>query len=166
MNKIISYKMAETICNDLRNNRKTIIFKSGCFDILHIGHILMLQQAKAVAHVLIVGIGANDTVLKERPFTFFDENNRAATIASLECVDYVVVEREENFKNIDHSTLLQIIKPDYFTIPTDDKLLDVKRMLANAIGTKIILQKPIEIINYGSVVQPHASDIKKMGGKK
>jgi len=143
MNKIISYKMAETICQDLRQQRKTIIFKSGCFDILHIGHILMLQQAKAIAHVLIVGIGSNDTVLKERPFTFFDENNRASAIAALECVDYVVVEREENYKNIDHSTLLQVIQPDYFTVPTDDKLLEVKKMLANAIKTKIILQTPI-----------------------
>lgn len=35
-------------------------------------------------------------------------------------------------------------------------------MLANAIKTKIILQTPIEIINYGKVVEPHASDIKKM----
>jgi|JI10StandDraft_1071094.scaffolds.fasta_scaffold05061_11 cytidyltransferase-like protein len=161
MNKIISYKSAEVICNNLRNENKSIIFKSGCFDIIHIGHILMLQEAKKIADVLIVGVGSNETVLKERPFTFFDENNRAATIASLSCVDYVVIEREINYGNIDHSTLLNILKPDYFSISTDDKQYDVKSMLSSVIGSKIIPQEQVTVLNYGKLIQPHASDIKK-----
>lgn len=161
MSKIISYQVAEIICADLHQHKKTIIFKSGVFDVLHVAHILMLTQAKAIADVLIVGVGADTTLQQENRFAYFDENNRAMAVAALECVDYVVVEREENYKNIDHSSLLKIIKPDFFSVPTDDKLLEVKKMLANAIGSKVIFQQPVKVMNYGELIEPHSSILRQ-----
>ncbi len=161
MNKLISYQLAKSICSRLRAD-KTIILKTGCFDIVHIGHVIMLQQAKSFADILIVGIGSDETVKKDRPNTYFDENNRAAMIAALNCVDYVIIEKEEAFGNIDHSQLINIVKPDYLFLAADDKSLETKKMLANSAGAEIILQQPVKINNYGTVIEPHSSNLKNL----
>jgi len=162
MNKIISYQAAGRICQQLKAANNTIIFKSGCFDIVHIGHIKLLEELKRIGGILIVGIGSDETVKKDRGGnTFFDENNRAETIASLSCVDYVIIQREESVGNIDHSNLLRIISPDYFSIATDDKSLEHKKMLANCVNALIIYKNPIKILNYGDWVEPHSSNFKK-----
>jgi rfaE bifunctional protein nucleotidyltransferase chain/domain len=72
---------------------KKIIFANGCFDILHIGHIRYLQQAKALGDVLIVGLNSDASVerLKGKGRPILDEQARAKLLSSLECLDYVVL---------------------------------------------------------------------------
>jgi cytidyltransferase-like protein len=159
--KIYTYQLAADKCKDLKKNGKKIIFKSGCFDLLHAAHVRMLEHARNCADVLVVGVGSNESVAKSRPHTFFDENNRAYVIASLQCVDMVVIEKEEIYGNIDHAVLLRHIQPDYFHIASDDKHLDTKKIMALTIGAHPIIFDPVSIINYGQEIEPHSSTIKK-----
>lgn len=88
---------------------RKIIFTNGCFDILHVGHIRCLEEAKALGGVLIVGINNDDSVkaLKGDKRPLIPEDERAEIVASLESVDYVTVFHEHT-----PLELIERIKPD------------------------------------------------------
>jgi rfaE bifunctional protein nucleotidyltransferase chain/domain len=77
----------------LKRKGKKIVFTNGCFDLLHYGHIKYLEHAKAKGDILIVAINSDDSVKRikgdKRPLV--SEFDRARVIASLACVDYVVI---------------------------------------------------------------------------
>jgi rfaE bifunctional protein nucleotidyltransferase chain/domain len=75
-----------------RNGRK-VVFTNGCFDLLHPGHIRSLEAARALGDVLIVGINSDESVrtLKGAHRPVIPEQERAEILASLECVDAVLI---------------------------------------------------------------------------
>ncbi len=76
---------------------KTIVFTSGIFDVLHAGHVQLLRQARALGDVLVVGLNSDRSVQqlkgKGRPLT--SARDRAALVAALNMVDYVVLFDED-----------------------------------------------------------------------
>jgi len=98
INKSNSYSHIKTIEEikklsiELKNIGKRIVFTNGCFDILHIGHIKYLEEAKSYGDVLILGLNSDNSVRRlkgdSRPIN--SEDDRAYILASLEAVDYVV----------------------------------------------------------------------------
>ncbi len=74
-----------------------VVFTNGCFDILHAGHARYLASARALGGALVVGLNGDESVAKlkgpSRPV--MPENERAEVLAALECVDAVVIFREE-----------------------------------------------------------------------
>jgi D-beta-D-heptose 7-phosphate kinase / D-beta-D-heptose 1-phosphate adenosyltransferase len=81
----------------LKQEGKKIVFTNGCFDILHVGHVKYLQEAKSYGDVLIVGLNADSSVreLKGPTRPVNPEADRAYILAALEAVDYVVIFSEE-----------------------------------------------------------------------
>jgi rfaE bifunctional protein nucleotidyltransferase chain/domain len=75
-----------------RNGRK-VVFTNGCFDLLHPGHIRSLESARAFGDVLIVGINSDSSVrtLKGPGRPVIPQHERAEILASLECVDAVLI---------------------------------------------------------------------------
>jgi len=77
---------------ELKNRGRRIVFTNGCFDILHIGHVKYLEEAKSYGDILIVGLNSDNSVRRlkgdSRPIN--SEDDRAYILASLEAVDYVV----------------------------------------------------------------------------
>jgi rfaE bifunctional protein nucleotidyltransferase chain/domain len=75
-----------------RNGRK-VVFTNGCFDLLHPGHIHSLEAARGLGDVLIVGLNSDESVraLKGQGRPVLPEQERAEILASLECVDAVVI---------------------------------------------------------------------------
>ena len=69
--KVIPYNQIAELSENLHKQGKRIIFTNGCFDILHLGHILYLEKAKAMGDVLIVGVNSDASVKRlkgnERP---------------------------------------------------------------------------------------------------
>lgn len=72
---------------------KTVVWTNGCFDLLHVGHIRSLRDAKALGDVLIVGVNSDASVraIKGDTRPIVNESDRAEMIASLEMVDYVTI---------------------------------------------------------------------------
>ena len=140
-NKIVSYAAITRLMRRARRQGKTIVFKSGCFDILHIGHISALSRAKLAGDVLVVGVGSDTTVrrLKGRARPLVPEGYRARTLAALACVDYVVILREPLRGRIDHAKLVHLIRPTYYLPTPGDRALEKKRKLAKLAGAKIKL---------------------------
>ncbi len=75
-----------------RNGRK-VVFTNGCFDLLHPGHIHSLETARSLGDALVVGINGDESVraLKGAGRPVIPEQERAEILASLECVDAVVI---------------------------------------------------------------------------
>lgn len=70
-----------------------IVFTNGCFDLLHIGHVKYLQEAKSLGDLLFVGINSNASVkrLKGPSRPIQDQKDRAEILAALRCVDFVSI---------------------------------------------------------------------------
>ena len=75
-----------------RTKGARVVFTNGCFDLLHVGHIRYLKQARRMGDLLVVGINSDDSVrrLKGPSRPVQPEQDRAEILAGLECVDYVV----------------------------------------------------------------------------
>lgn len=88
---------AATLFSRLRSRGKRIVFTNGCFDILHAGHAKYLGKAAKLGDVLVVGLNADASVrrLKGEGRPIQGEKDRAYLLASLACVAYVVIFRED-----------------------------------------------------------------------
>lgn len=88
---------------------KTVVFTNGCFDILHVGHVRYLQQARAMGDMLVVGVNTDESVrrLKGPTRPINPENDRAELLAALGCVDYVTLFPEDT-----PIELILLIRPD------------------------------------------------------
>src|SRR5438874_13551289 len=77
----------------LRATGKKLVFTNGVFDIMHVGHVRYLQQARELGDALVVAVNSDASVRKlkgeGRPLT--TENDRAEILAALACVDYVTI---------------------------------------------------------------------------
>ena len=107
---------ARILVNDLRASGKTIVFTNGVFDLLHIGHLRYLEEARRLGDALLVGVNSDRSVrlLKGsgRPITA--EEERAEVLAALTCVDGVVIFDEETPRD-----LIQAIQPDVLVKGSD-----------------------------------------------
>ena len=109
LKKLLTKDSLKKTVEKLKKQNKKIITTNGVFDILHIGHIRYLQEAKKLGDILIIAINSDSSTKKlkgpKRPLN--NENDRAEALAALECVDYVTVFNEKNPIKI-----LQEIKPN------------------------------------------------------
>lgn len=76
---------------------KKIVFTNGCFDILHIGHIRLLEFAKRQGDILVVAINSDLSVkrLKGDKRPIVPQDDRAEVLSALSCVDYVIIFPED-----------------------------------------------------------------------
>ena len=107
--KIKRLKELKKIIARLQKHGEKIIFTNGCFDIVHFGHIMYLEEAKECGDCLIVAVNSDSSVRKikgpKRPIV--SESDRSRVIAGLACVDYVVI-----FKENTPLKLIKELKPD------------------------------------------------------
>jgi rfaE bifunctional protein nucleotidyltransferase chain/domain len=116
--KICSLPKLKKEVTRLRKARKTIAFTNGCFDILHLGHVTYLEKSKKGDRILIVGLNSDKSVscLKGPNRPINSQKARAAVLAALESVDYVVIFNEETPLN-----LIKAIQPDVLIKGADYK---------------------------------------------
>mgnify|MGYP001609893753 CR=1 FL=1 len=152
--KVVSYKKAAEISRRLKQQGKKIVFKTGCFDIFHIAHARALQHSKGLGDVLFVGVGSDKTLraLKGSDRPIFPEKYRAELVASLECVDYVVILKEPLKGRIDHGKILSLVRPHYYMLPPDDKGLPEKRKMADKYGIEIKFKPQMKSEYTGTII--------------
>ncbi|MBU0666062.1 MAG: D-glycero-beta-D-manno-heptose 1-phosphate adenylyltransferase [Nanoarchaeota archaeon] len=125
------------ISKSFKKKGKTVVFTNGCFDILHVGHVRLLEKCKMLGDFLIIGFNTDNSIRKlkgiNRPI--INENERAEMLAALTCVDYIVFFNENN-----PSDLIKKIKPtiqakgeDYSNKPMPE------RKIVEKYGGKVIL---------------------------
>lgn len=99
----------ENLIGQLGQSGQRVVFTNGCFDILHVGHLRYLQEARSLGDVLVVGLNSDASVKRlkgeERPIQC--EADRAELLAGLSCVDFVVLFSEDT-----PTRLIEAVKPD------------------------------------------------------
>lgn len=107
--KIHDLQSLEAELNYHRHKQETIVFTNGCFDVLHRGHAEYLKFCKAQGDIVVLGLNSDSSVrgLKgpDRPIN--NQHDRAAVLATLEMVDYIVV-----FDEPDPLNIIKHVKPD------------------------------------------------------
>lgn len=97
MGRVIEIEELSRLIEGSRREGSKIVFTNGVFDILHAGHLDYLDRSKKLGDILIVGVNTDQSAKAikgpDRPFN--SEDDRAALLAGLECVDYVTLFSEE-----------------------------------------------------------------------
>ncbi len=110
------------IINRIKAERKKIVFTNGCFDLLHIGHIRYLAQAKRLGDFLIIGLNSDSSVKElkgeDRPINSFED--RATLLSAIESVDLVIMFEEQTPEN-----LIKDILPDILVKGGDYNIEDI-----------------------------------------
>ncbi len=109
IDKILTLESLVTRLKKVRKAAKKIVFTNGCFDILHVGHVRYLAEARSRGDILIVGLNSDASVslIKGARRPIVRQHHRAEVLASLACVDHIVI-----FEEPDPLRLIQTLKPD------------------------------------------------------
>ena len=139
MNKILSTEKATQTAKKLASQGKTIVLAGGCFDILHVGHLALLNEAKKQADVLFVLLESDESIKKlkgkNRPIN--TQEDRAKILESLEMVDCVI--KLPNFENNkDYDKLVISIKPAIIATSVGDPSRFHKERQASITGAKVV----------------------------
>ena len=120
----------------LRAVGKRLVFTNGVFDLLHVGHVRYLTQARALGDALVVAINSDRTVreLKGADRPVFNEAERAEILAALRVVDYVTI-----FDDVSPRSLIAELLPDVLVKGGDYGLDQIHgREEVEAAGGKVI----------------------------
>ena len=107
--KILELDVLAEKLADLKSRGKKIVHCHGCFDMMHPGHIKYFQASKEMGDVLVVTVTPDQFVDKGPDRPVFDQNLRAESIAALESVDYVAVNRWPTAEET-----LRLLLPNYY----------------------------------------------------
>lgn len=142
--KILTCKELKSIL--LKKNNKKIIFTNGCFDILHVGHVLYLQKAKQLGDILIVGLNSDGSISrlkgKNRPIN--NESDRAVILSALEFIDFVVIFNEDTPYD-----LIKELKPNVLVKGADYKN---KKVVGSDLVDEVVLIDFIEGKSTTSII--------------
>ncbi|MDH5768544.1 MAG: D-glycero-beta-D-manno-heptose 1-phosphate adenylyltransferase [Nitrospirota bacterium] len=121
MKKIVDWNELKGVVDRFKASGKKIVFTNGCFDIIHIGHIRYLKEAKTLGDMLVIGLNSDSSVSKIKPNRPVNpQNHRAEVLSSLEMVDYVTLFDEET-----PYELIKFLQPDILVKGGDWKKEDI-----------------------------------------
>jgi len=111
MNKLTRLDELTEITKRLKKEGKRIVFTNGCFDLLHLGHIRYLREAKRLGDILVIGLNSDHSVrsLKGKNRPLVREKDRAEILSALEVVDYIVIFNESTPKNLIDSIIPDVL---------------------------------------------------------
>lgn len=145
--KIVERSKIGAKAAELRSDGKKVVFTNGCFDLLHIGHIRYLREARNLGDVLIIGLNSDRSVARIKPGRpLIPEDERAEILSALAMVDYITVFDEDT-----PYELIREISPDVLVKGADWKKEDIvgsditKEVhaipLTEGISTSLIIEK-------------------------
>lgn len=121
MGEILLWNELRDKIASLKKDGKRIVFTNGCFDIIHVGHVRYLREAKKLGDILVIGLNSDSSVRKLKPQRpVMPEPQRAEVLSSLEMVDFVTV-----FSENTPYELIRHIRPDVLVKGGDWKVRDI-----------------------------------------
>jgi len=135
--KIVNLSTAVEARQKARAEGLTVVFTNGVFDILHRGHVEYLQKARSLGDMLVVGLNSDASVRRikgpGRPIN--PQEDRAAVLAALACVDSVVVFEEDT-----PQALIEAVVPDVLVKGADWKVEEI-------VGADVVLRNGGRVAN-------------------
>lgn len=149
--KILSPDELLGVRQGLRAAGKTLVFTNGVFDLLHVGHVRYLAEARALGDVLLVAINSDRTVRElkgdGRPIT--NESERAEILAAMRQVDYVTI-----FDDTSPRSLIAKLLPDVLVKGGDYNLDEIHgREEVEAAGGRVVSLPFIEGASTSTIIE-------------
>ncbi|MBU0533616.1 MAG: D-glycero-beta-D-manno-heptose 1-phosphate adenylyltransferase [Candidatus Omnitrophica bacterium] len=141
--------LKEKLLEEKKQNKK-IVFTNGCFDLIHQGHIILLQKAKSEGDLLVVAINSDDSIkkLKGKNRPIFPEYERAEILASFWMVDFVTIFNEETPYKI-----ISGLKPDVLVKGGDWKIAEVVgRDIVETNGGRVVIIPQVESSSTSEII--------------
>lgn len=135
----------------LRDTGKQLVFTNGVFDILHVGHVRYLQQARKLGDALVVAVNSDAAVreLKGEARPLMNEDERAEILAALAAVNYVTI-----FDNISPRALIAELLPDVLVKGGDYSLDQIHgREEVEAAGGRVVSLPFIEGASTSRIIE-------------
>lgn len=149
--KILHKDVLAMRLDEARDSGRRIVFTNGCFDILHAGHVLLLEEARSLGDLLVVGVNTDRSVgvIKGPDRPVIQETLRAVVVAALASVDYVCL-----FDEPTPIELIRLVKPDVLVKGQDwqDKEV-VGRKEVESRGGRIILLPLVEGLSTTTILE-------------
>jgi D-beta-D-heptose 7-phosphate kinase/D-beta-D-heptose 1-phosphate adenosyltransferase len=136
---------------DLRKSGKQIVFTNGCFDILHVGHVRYLADARSEGDVLVVGLNSDASVKSIKPDNrpIVTQEQRAEVLAGLVFVDFITI-----FDESDPLALISAIKPDILVKGADWKEKEIVGAdVVKACGGKVVRVEVVPGISTSRIIR-------------
>lgn len=149
--KILSPDKLLGLREGLRAEGKRLVFTNGVFDLLHVGHVRYLAEARALGDALVVAINSDRTVreLKGDGRPIINENERAEILAALRQVDYVTI-----FDDVSPRSLIARLLPDVLVKGGDYGLDDIHgREEVEASGGRVVSLPFVEGTSTSSIIE-------------
>jgi D-beta-D-heptose 7-phosphate kinase/D-beta-D-heptose 1-phosphate adenosyltransferase len=134
---LTDYRTVAKKCEALRAKGLRIVFTNGVFDLFHVGHLRLLQTARALGDALVVGINSDESAarLKGRTRPVVPQFARAQLVAGVRGVDFCVV-----FEEDDPRELLRVVRPDLLVKGSEYSLRGVVgRRIVESYGGRVAL---------------------------
>jgi len=150
--KLVDLESAQAQAALLRRQGRRLVLTNGCFDLLHPGHIVHLQQARDVGDALLVALNSDRSVreIKGPLRPVYDETQRVLALSALQCVDYVLI-----FDEPEALGVIEQVRPDLYVKGGDytlDSLNQAERALLQRLGVEIRLLPQVENFSTTNVI--------------
>ncbi len=139
------------ILKSLKEGGKKIVFTNGCFDLLHLGHVRYLEEAKSLGDILVVGVNSDRSIreLKGPKRPILPAEERAEILSGLGCVDYVTI-----FDELDPLELISSLLP-HVLVKGGDWTMEttVGREVVERAGGKVIILPFVEGASTSNLIE-------------
>lgn len=148
--KLVTLDQMVELAESYRQAGQTIVFTNGCFDLFHAGHARCLQEASELGDILVVAVNSDNSVRRlkgpDRPVV--SEQDRAALLAALGCVDHVLIFEEQT-----PHALLRRIRPNVLVkggMYTPDKVVGLE--VVESYGGKVCVTGKVEGVSTTQIL--------------
>lgn len=148
--KMLSRKRAVEAIRKAQRGGERVVFTNGCFDLLHVGHVRSLEQARGLGDRLVVAVNTDASVrrIKGVGHPIVGSRQRAEVLAALACVDWVV-----SFRETTPAALIRALRPDVLAKGGDWKLDEiVGREDVESWGGRVVRLREIRGIRTSLIV--------------
>jgi D-beta-D-heptose 7-phosphate kinase/D-beta-D-heptose 1-phosphate adenosyltransferase len=149
--KILSHFQLQEERARLRAARMTLVFTNGVFDVLHVGHVRYLEQARALGDALVVAINSDVTVraLKGAGRPLMNQSERAEILAAMRAVSYVTI-----FDDVSPRSLITELLPDVLVKGGDYALDEIHgREEVEAAGGRVVSLPFVEGVSTSAIIE-------------
>ena len=135
--KIVDQDRLVSISESMRKQGRKLVLTNGCFDLLHLGHVRYLEEARSLGDALVVALNGDDSVrsLKGNGRPLNTAQNRAEVIAALQSVDHVVI-----FPELRVTRLIEQLRPAIYAKGGDYSTLSLnpeERAALEKVGAQV-----------------------------
>ncbi|RJS76972.1 FAD synthase [Candidatus Bathyarchaeota archaeon] len=149
------------MANERRERKRKVVLASGVFDLLHLGHVRFLEEAKKAGgpNAKLIVIVARDSTVEKRKGSkpIMPENQRRALVESLKVVDDAILGYEE----FNMGKVIEKIRPDIIAVGHDSHMTGMEQAVRNYVKEKGLKIKIVKIGKFGEDELDSSSKIKQ-----